>query len=269
VRGTGAFGEYGRGPAPFGMPRPASSAACSGWAAARATCYPSALVTTSPPCHLAASSLVVTFDGRAVVNQVDFSVSAGEIAVIEGPSGGGKSTLLRALASLQELTSGELTIDGAPARVDPSAFRVRVAYVPQLPAMFAGTVADNVSAGPGLRGIALAPARIDALLAEVGLDPRLASRPARELSGGEKQRTAIARALANEPSVLLFDEPTSALDPASAETITALIRTLAARGKAVVVVTHAREHAERLLLPGSELTLSRFICAGGKLQRQP
>jgi ABC-type multidrug transport system ATPase subunit len=226
-------------------------------------------VTTSPPCQLAARSLVVSFDGRAVVDQVDFSLIAGEIAVIEGPSGGGKSTLLRALASLQELSSGELTIDGVSARVEPSAFRVRVAYVPQLPAMFAGTVADNVGAGPRLRGIVLAPARIAALLAEVGLDPKLAPRPARELSGGEKQRTAIARALANEPSALLFDEPTSALDPASAATVTALIRTLAARGKAVVVVTHAREQAERLLLPGSELTLSRLVCTGGKLRRQP
>jgi len=226
-------------------------------------------VTTSPPCHLDARSLVVSFDGRAVVDHVDFSVHAGEIAVIEGPSGGGKSTLLRALASLQELSAGELAIDGASARVDPPAFRVRVAYVPQLPAMFAGTVSDNVAAGPRLRGIALTPPQIGALLTEVGLDPQLAARPARELSGGEKQRTAVARALANEPSVLLFDEPTSALDPASADTIIALIRALAARGKAVVVVTHAREHAERLLLPAAGLTLSRFLCAGGKLRSEP
>ena len=223
-------------------------------------------MTLSPPCHLDARALVVSFDGRAVVDHVDFSVEAGEIAVLEGPSGGGKSTLLRALASLQELTSGELAIDGVQASVDPPAFRVRVAYVPQLPAMFAGTVSDNVAAGPRLRGIELSPARVEALLVEVGLDPKLASRQARELSGGEKQRTAIARALANEPSVLLFDEPTSALDPTSAETITELIRAVAARGKAVVVVTHAREHAELLLRPATGLTFHRFVCESGKLR---
>lgn len=204
--------------------------------------------------------LGVAFQGRSVLAGVDFTLRRGEIAVIDGPSGGGKSTLLRALARLQALTSGELLLDGASAAgTSPREHRVRVAYVPQAPVMFPGTVDDNVRAGPWLRENRLSDARVLELLRGAGLEGSLASRPAQELSGGEKQRVSIARALANEPRVMLFDEPTSALDPASARLVLALVRRCAEDGCGVVVVTHTREHADAL---GG----THYVCEGGCLR---
>lgn len=208
---------------------------------------------------LEARSLSVGFAGNAVLESVDFRLRSGEIAVIEGPSGSGKSTFLRALASLEPIMQGELHLAGVPLReLAPAAYRAAVAYIPQQPVMFDGSVATNLRAGPALRGRMVSDARVTELLAEVGLAPAFAARNARELSGGEKQRVAIARALANEPKVLLFDEPTSALDPTSATAILALVRATAARGIAVAVVTHARDHA-------SALGCTRYACVGGKL----
>lgn len=207
---------------------------------------------------LLARDLSVSFGARRVLDRVNFQLEAGDLAVIEGPSGGGKSTFLRALASLQT-ADGTLELAGSP-NLTPSAYRVRVAYVPQLPVMFLGTVADNVRAGPRLRGVELAETEVGALLTSCALDPAMSSRVARDLSGGEKQRVAIARALANDPSVVLFDEPTSALDPEASGIVLALIRSCAAKGRAVVVVTHA--HDQALALGGT-----RYACADGHITR--
>jgi ABC-type iron transport system FetAB ATPase subunit len=216
----------------------------------------------TPEYCLEGRGLTVTFGAREVLTRVDFALRKGEIAVIDGPSGGGKSTLLRALATLQALTGGELMEGGAKASsASPRDYRVRVAYVPQAPVMFPGTVADNVRAGPRLRGVLLDDSRVEALLVRGGLDGSFAARPAAELSGGEKQRVAIARALANEPRVLLFDEPTSALDPESARLVLELVGRLAADGCGVVVVTHTRAHADAL---GG----THYVCDGGALRRR-
>jgi ABC-type iron transport system FetAB ATPase subunit len=219
-------------------------------------------VTPAGP-RLEARGISVRFGARTVLDAVDFQLRAGEIAVIDGPSGGGKSTLLRVLATLQE-AQGVLSLGGvAAADIPPTAFRVRVAYVPQAPVMFAGTIADNLRAGPRLRGRALADEQVEQLLLRVALPAAMARQPARDLSGGESQRVAIARALANEPEVILFDEPTSALDPDAAAAILALVRQCAMDGAAVVVVTHARAQAE--MLEGT-----RYTCEGGHLhQRVP
>lgn len=211
------------------------------------------------PC-LEARDLAVKFGERVVLDGVDLAVRAGEIAVIEGPSGGGKSTLLRALALLQEVSRGDLRLDGEPASAMAApAFRRRVAYVPQAPVMFGGTVADNVRAGPRLRGAELPDDRVAELLRGAALDASMAARPAQELSGGEKQRVALARALANEPEVVLFDEPMSALDPESAGAILELVRRCAEDGRAVVLVTH--RHADAL-------ECTRYACEGGRLERR-
>ena len=189
----------------------------------------------------------VSFGSRVLLDGVDFRVQPGEVAVIEGASGSGKSTLLRALAWLVPIARGVILVDGvSAATVTPSSHRVRVAYMPQLAVMFAGSVADVVRAGPRLRGVELADARVAELLRSVALDPAMAARTARDLSGGEKQRVAIARALANDPRVMLFDEPTASLDPTSARAVLDVVRAAAGRAHAVVVVTHAREHADAL-----------------------
>lgn len=210
---------------------------------------------------LETTDLTVSFGARTIVEGIAFRLVAGEIAVVEGPSGGGKSTFLRALASLEPLTRGRISMDGVDADTfAPPDYRRHVAYVPQLPVMFPGTVADNVRTAPHLRGSDLTDDEVARWLDRVALDASFAPRSARDLSGGEKQRVAIARAIALSPKVVLFDEPTSALDPESSLEILALVRSLAEAGFGVVVVTHSREHA--MALGGSHYT-----CMGGRLRR--
>ena len=202
---------------------------------------------SAPRPLLAAEAISVRRDGRTLVDRASLTLVAGGGIVIDGPSGSGKSTLLRALATLVPIDEGILRFEGRDVReLSPSTFRRRAAYVPQLPRMFPGTVADNLRVGPGYRGETLTDDEVRRLLAAVGLDVDIASRSADALSGGERQRVAIARALAKEPRVLLLDEPTSALDPSAAEGVIALVRSLRARGIASIVVTHVEDHAIRL-----------------------
>ena len=191
--------------------------------------------------------LVVLRGGRRILDEATILVRPGEAVAIQGPSGSGKSTLVRVLATLLEADAGNVLLDGRDAReIAPSQFRTRIAFLAQQPAMFDGTVRDNLAAGPALHGDSLDDARARDLIAAVGLDDSLQSREARTLSGGEKQRVALARALANDPQVLLLDEPTAALDPEAGELIVALLRDLRARGLSVVMVTHVDAHARAL-----------------------
>ena len=181
--------------------------------------------------------------GRRLLGPVDLTIPAdGPVAII-GPSGSGKTTLLRLLNRLEAPTSGAVRLRGDDlATLDPRALRRRVGMVFQQPAILPGTVADNLRAGRA----DLADAAIERLLAHVGLDAGLAERGARELSGGEAQRMALARALTTEPEVLLLDEPTSALDPASTARIEEAVVELQAAGTAVVWVTHDRAQLARV-----------------------
>jgi ABC-type iron transport system FetAB ATPase subunit len=215
------------------------------------------------PSLLAARDITVVRDDRRVVDAASVTLEAASIVTIQGGSGSGKSTLLRALATLIPTTAGTVTFEGRePHALGLTEYRRRVAYVPQLPHMFEGTVADNVRTGPGFRGVVLADDEVVALLERVGLGAALAGRAASELSGGERLRVALARALANDPRVLLLDEPTAALDPVAARVILDLLATLAERGTAVLVVTHVAEHAARL---GGE----RFRMTDGVLRADP
>jgi putative ABC transport system ATP-binding protein len=196
---------------------------------------------------LEARELVLVRGGRRILDGASLSVQGGEAVALEGPSGSGKSTLLRALATLVEPDSGTVLLGGTDARtVPPPTFRTRVAYLPQLPPMFDGTVAHNVGIGPSLRGEKLSRETIAALLEQAGLAPEYADRDARSLSGGETARVALARALANRPEVLLLDEPTASLDPETGLHVVALARSLAGKGLGVVMVTHVPEHAAAL-----------------------
>lgn len=195
---------------------------------------------------LVARELTVERDGRRIVDAASLSIDEASVITIAGPSGCGKSTLLRALATLIP-ASGTILFEGrAVHEVGLMEYRRRVAYVPQAPRMFEGTVAENVRTGPRLRGASLTDAQVVELLERVGLDAGLANRSASELSGGEKLRVALARALANDPRVLLLDEPTASLDPGSAHVVLDRLVTLAGRGTALLAVTHIEEHANRL-----------------------
>jgi putative ABC transport system ATP-binding protein len=204
---------------------------------------------------IVAEGVIVSRAGKRVLDGASLRVARGEVATLEGPSGSGKSTLLRVLATLTDYEEGVVKLDGVDARtIAPRSYRVRVAYVLQQPPMLEGTVAANVATGPRLRGVVQTEEKTATLLARVGLGG-FGPRTARDLSGGEQQRVALARALANEPEVLLLDEPTAALDPESSARIVELVRTLAATGLAVVVVTHSEAHAEALA--GSRHRLDR------------
>ncbi len=189
---------------------------------------------------LQASGLDVTLAGRPVLRGIDVAVPAGRVTVLSAPSGAGKSTLLRALVGLVPATAGVVSLDGEDVSgLDPRELRRLVGLVAQVPAMLPGTVAVNLRHGlePG--------SDIDAALAAAGLEPAFAARTAAELSGGERARVALARALTRGPRVLLLDEPTAALDDAAAEHLGRTLRGLAADGLGLLVATHDTAWAAR------------------------
>jgi len=176
------------------------------------------------------------------LQDVSFTIARGEFVAIVGPSGAGKTTLLHLLGCMDTPTSGTLSLDGQPANgLSDGALtllrRNKVGFVFQhfglLPTL---TVLENVML-PTLFSGRQAAARAQELLTQVGMAHRAKHRP-HELSGGEMQRTAIARALINSPTLLLADEPTGNLDTGSGEAILELFRSLNRQGITVVVVTH-------------------------------
>jgi ABC-type methionine transport system ATPase subunit len=183
-----------------------------------------------------------------ILNDVSFSVERGHSLTVVGPSGSGKSSVLRCLNRLVEPTSGTVRFDGRDIRsFDPRELRRRVALVMQTPVMFEGTVRDNLCIRPAGVPVDFSENRLAATLDEVGLDPKLLDREAATLSGGEKQRVTIARALLHDPQALLLDEPTSALDPPNALLVAETISGLrAARVLSIVAVTHQPDLVRRL-----------------------
>jgi ABC-type multidrug transport system fused ATPase/permease subunit len=186
--------------------------------------------------------LRVSLAGRVVLEGAALDVPRGCVTAVIAPSGAGKSTLLRACVRLVGIDAGRITLDGADVRdLDPRGLRRRVGLVAQHPAMLPGTVADNLR-----HGVAdLADAALGEALDQAGLDPGLASRPARELSGGERARVAVARALTRAPQLLLLDEPTAALDRDAGEHLGATLAGLRAAGLGICVATHDLDFAER------------------------
>ena len=159
--------------------------------------------------------LTLSRGGSPVLRDVSLAIEKGEVFMLIGPSGSGKSSLLRCLNRLEEPPPGSVFFNGTDITTRPvTEIRCRVGMVFQQAAMFPGTVGINVAYGPAVRGETLQPERVRELLDMVALDdPGIAEKSAAELSGGQVQRVTIARALANDPAVLLLDEPTSALDP--------------------------------------------------------
>ena len=187
----------------------------------------------------------VTFvvGGRPILDGVSDHIHEGHVTGIVGPSGSGKSTLLRMLNRLEEPTSGEIRFHGTPLReLDVRELRRRVGLVAQRPVMLTQRVDAEVRVGaPGLTD-----GEVDLLLDQVSLAHMNRDRHPDDLSGGEQQRLALARALAVGPEVLLLDEPTSALDAKSAGSVDAVIRSLTASGLSVVLVSHDLERAASL-----------------------
>jgi polar amino acid transport system ATP-binding protein len=196
------------------------------------------------------------FGDHEILRGIDLSVTEGEVVVIIGPSGGGKSTLLRCVNALEPVTEGEVRLEGQPlprSAAELNRVRRRVGMVFQQFNLFPHlTVLNNLTMAPR-RVLHIdrsdAEARGRQLLGRVGLSGREKSHP-HQLSGGQQQRVAIARALMMEPRVMLLDEITSALDPELVCEVLDVVRDLAQGGMTMLVVTHemgfAREVGDRL-----------------------
>lgn len=186
-------------------------------------------------------------DGRTLVEDVSFSIHRGEVLAVVGPSGAGKTSLVRLLNRLDEPTSGTVYLEGRDYRdVPPRELRRRIGLVLQRPHLFAGTVTENVRYGPAQRGRLLRADEVERLVARVGLSG-YGDRDAGRLSEGEAQRVSLARTLANGPQVLLLDEPTAALDEGSREEVEGTIRGIIEdEGLTCILVTHDRHQARRL-----------------------
>ena len=200
---------------------------------------------------------------RLLVNDVSVQVAAGEILAVVGPSGAGKSSFLRLLNRLDEPTGGTVLLESADYRsIAPQELRRRVGMVMQTAFLFPGTISANIAFGPRQRGEIMAPTQIATLLERVGLSG-FAERDISNLSGGEAQRVALARTLANAPQVLLLDEPTSALDEASVRGVEELVLGLVQeRRMACVIVTHNREQAIRLADRTMIIEAGRLVAIG-------
>ncbi len=199
-------------------------------------------------------------DGKKILDDISFRINKGEFFIIQGESGSGKTTLLRLMNRLEEATSGEIFVQGTPIRkIPPQELRRRVILVFQEPRLFQGSVERNIRFAPRHHGMAV---DVEALLKAVGLEG-YERRDAFSLSGGEKQRLAIARALALKPEAILLDEPTSALDEASKKEVEKLIVELKeTHGATVVMVTHDLEQGRRLGERGIILDKGKIVYQG-------
>lgn len=199
------------------------------------------------PATLETRDLTYAVDSRRIVDEVSLSIDAGTTVAVVGPSGAGKSTFLRLLDRLEEPSDGTVLLDGTDYReLPPRELRQRIGLVPQSPALRVGTVAENVTVGPRLRGESIPSGRVDALLDRLDLSG-YGDRDAETLSGGEAQRVAIARTLVNDPDVLLLDEPTANLDDDTRSRVeNLLVEVIEDVEMTTVLVTHQRAQARRL-----------------------
>jgi glutamate transport system ATP-binding protein len=192
-----------------------------------------------------------SFGDLQVLQNINLALDRGEVLVIVGPSGGGKSTLCRTVNRLEPIDSGRILFDGLPLPVEGrelARHRADVGMVFQSFNLFAHkTVIQNVTLGPvNVRKTAKAQAEAQAmdLLKRVGIQSQAHKYPA-QLSGGQQQRAAIARALAMRPKLMLFDEPTSALDPEMVTEVLDVMTGLVDDGMTMIVVTHEMGFARR------------------------
>jgi len=199
---------------------------------------------------LEVDSLAFGFPGRTVGRDVSFALAAGEVMCVLGPNGGGKTTLFRTILGLLEKHGGAVRIDGAALEaLDRGEIARRVGYVPQgHAAYFAYTVREFVLMGRTAHlGVFSAPGKGDLAVAHKALEAlgvaHLADKPVTEISGGERQLALVARALAQEPKLLVLDEPTASLDFGNQVRVLEKLASLAASGIAILFSSHDPDHA--------------------------
>jgi lipopolysaccharide export system ATP-binding protein len=191
---------------------------------------------------LKAEGLTKAYGGRTVVRDIDLEVSSGEIVGLLGPNGAGKTTTFGMVVGLTSIDAGRVLLGGTDVSGDPMYVRARkgIGYLPQEPSVFRGlTVEQNVLAILETLPIDAATrrTRLDELLAELSLTP-LAKSKAYTLSGGERRRVEITRALVNQPAFMLLDEPFAGIDPIAVSEIQNIISHLKERGIGILVTDH-------------------------------
>lgn len=212
------------------------------------------------------NSIRKCYGSNVALDIEELMIAEGRLYTLTGANGAGKSTLLSILAFLAPPTSGEVFYDGKRVVRDPVSiveYRRKVTLLHQSPYLFGGTVYDNVAFGLKARGVQgeTRQRRVDKALDEVGLQG-FHDRKARELSGGEAQRVAMARALVLEPEVLLLDEPLANIDRGTTGLLETVIASLPLRGTTVVLITHDPDQPDRLngesiVLEGGKVVMPR------------
>ncbi|HAA4118404.1 TPA_asm: peptide ABC transporter ATP-binding protein [Listeria monocytogenes] len=206
---------------------------------------------------LKVTGLKKSFGANEVLKGIDIEVKEGEVVCVIGPSGSSKSTFLRCMNNLEEITAGEVVVDDfniTDKKVDINKVRENIGMVFQHFNLFPHlSVLENITLAPvELKKMDKEAAKSNALrlLEQVGLREKAEEFP-NQLSGGQKQRVAIARALAMDPDIMLFDEPTSALDPEMVGEVLGVMKELAKGGMTMMIVTHemgfAREVGDRVI----------------------
>jgi putative ABC transport system ATP-binding protein len=200
-------------------------------------------VTSDEPVLFSLELVTVRRGGTLLLDQATCQIPAGTCTALTGPSGAGKTTVLRLLNRLDDPDAGRVCLDGRPLPdLDVLALRRRVALVAQAPVLLTSQVLDELRAGqPGLGEQDAA-----GLLEQVSLPAAMLGRGTAGLSGGEAQRLCLARALAAGPQVLLLDEPTSALDSVSAQAVEQAAKSFIAAGGSVVLVSHDTGQTRRI-----------------------
>jgi lipooligosaccharide transport system ATP-binding protein len=192
-----------------------------------------------------ARGIVKRYGEIEAVRGIDFAVRPGECFGFLGPNGAGKTTTMKAIYGLAEMDEGELAVLGLDVRVHRREINRRIGVVPQEENLDRGlSVRENLTTHALFHGLP-ADGRIDELLRAALLEARAGSRT-QELSGGMKRRLLVARALVNEPELVILDEPTTGLDPQARLAVWSVLEGLKERGVTLVITTHYMEEAERI-----------------------